>query len=157
MRALLSKRWIASWRLSLMSNTVGFSRRHAVIFGIAILIAVVHILRIGSYLEGELHDLYYSYFSDIVLPFTCYFLLCATEEQVPLLRHWQVKSAIAFLMPSIAETCQYFGISVLGSTFDPLDYLMYGIGALSAAAVDMQVFSRVFDFWTVEKTEVSVT
>ena len=117
-----------------------------------ILIAVIHIFRIGSYLEGELHDLYYSYFSDSVLPFGCYFLLCATEEQVPVLRRWEVKSAIAFLLPSIAETCQYFGISVLGSTFDLLDYLMYGIGALSAAVVDTQVFSRVFGFWTMEKT-----
>ncbi|MFN2166557.1 MAG: hypothetical protein ACK2U9_09890 [Anaerolineae bacterium] len=135
-----------------MSNAVGFSRRHAVVFSIMILIAVIHIFRIGSYLEGELHDLYYSYFSDSVLPFGCYFLLCATEEQVPVLRRWEVKSAIAFLLPSIAETCQYFGISVLGSTFDLLDYLMYGIGALSAAVVDTQVFSRVFGFWTMEKT-----
>ena len=135
-----------------MSNAVGFSRRHAVVFSIMILIAVIHIFRIGSYLEGELHDLYYSYFSDSVLPLGCYFLLCATEEQVPVLRRWEVKSAIAFLLPSIAETCQYFGISVLGSTFDLLDYLMYGIGALSAAVVDTQVFSRVFGFWTMEKT-----
>lgn len=135
-----------------MSSVVGFSRRRAVSFSIVILIAVVHIFRIGSYLEGELHDLYYSYFSDFVLPFGCYFLLCASESQMPILRRWEAKSAIAFLIPSIAETCQYFGIPVLGSTFDPLDYLMYGIGAISAAVVDTQVFSRIFDFWTMEKT-----
>jgi hypothetical protein len=135
-----------------MSNPIGFSRRLAVIFSIVILIAVVHIFRIGSYLKGELYDLYYSYFSDLVLPFGCYFLLCADELWMPILGRWEAKSASAFLIPSIAETCQYFGIPVLGSTFDPLDYLMYGIGAISAAVVDTQVFSRIFDFWTLEKT-----
>jgi hypothetical protein len=55
------------------------------------------------------------------------------------------------LLPSIAETCQYFGIPVLGSTFDPLDYLMYGMGAVSGVVVDTQVFSRMFGFWTKEK------
>ena len=135
-----------------MSNVVGFSRRYALIYSIVILIAVVHIFRIGSYLEGELYDLYYSYFSDFVLPFGCYFLLCANELRMPILRRWEAKSAIAFLIPSIAETCQYFGIPVLGSTFDLLDYLMYGVGAISAAVVDTQVFSRIFDFWTMEKT-----
>jgi hypothetical protein len=129
------------------------SKRRAVVFSIMALIAAVHIFRLGSYLQGELHAFYYSYFSDVIIPFGFYFLLCLTEQHVPVLRHWEVKLAIAFLTPSIAETCQYFGIPVLGSTFDPLDYLMYGIGALSAAVVDVQVFSRVFDFWTKEQPE----
>lgn len=68
-----------------------------------------------------------------------------------------MKAAIAFLLPSIAETCQYVGIPVLGSTFDLLDYLMYGIGAMSAVVVDTQVFPRIFAFWTMEKAEDSVT
>jgi len=118
-----------------------------------LLIAAVHILRVGSYLQGELYNFYYSYFSDVVLPFGGYFLLCATELQMPILRHWEAKLAIAFLMPSIAETCQYFGIPVLGSTFDLLDYFMFGIGAISAVIVDTQVFPRIFNFWTIEKAE----
>lgn len=133
-----------------MSNVFGSPRRLAVIFSIVVLIAVVHIFRIGSYLQGELYNFYYSYFSDFILPFGCYFYLCMTELQMPILRRWEAKLAIAFLIPSIAETCQYFGIPVLGSTFDPLDYFMYGIGAMSAVVVDTQVFSRIFDFWTKE-------
>ena len=134
-----------------MSNVLGSLRRLAVVFSIVALIAAVHILRIGSYLQGELYDFYYSYFSDFIIPFGYYFLLCANEPHMPFLRRWTVKLAIAFLTPSIAETCQYFGLPVLGSTFDPLDYVMYGMGAISAVAVDTQVFSRVFGFWTVEK------
>ena len=134
-----------------MSNVLGSLRRLAVVFSIVALIAAVHILRIGSYLQGELYDFYYSYFSDFIIPFGYYFLLCANEPHMPFLRRWTVKLAIAFLTPSIAETCQYFELPVLGSTFDPLDYVMYGMGAISAVAVDTQVFSRVFGFWTVEK------
>ena len=134
-----------------MSNVIGFSRRLAVIFSIVILIAVVHILRIGSYLQGELFNLYYSYFSDIVIPFGLYFLLCANEQWMPVLKRWEAKLAISFFIPSIAETFQYFGIPILGSTFDLFDYFMYGIGGILAAIVDAQVFSRIFDFWTMEK------
>jgi hypothetical protein len=118
-----------------------------------ILIAAVHIFRMGSYLQGELFNLYYSYFSDIALPFGCYFLLCTVEVPGPVLWHWEAKSAIVFLMPSIAETLQYFGVPVLGSTFDPLDYVMYAVGAISAALVDRQVFSRVFGFWITARAE----
>jgi len=136
-----------------MSNVVGLAKRLAVTFGIVILVALAHIFRVGSYLEGGWYDLYYSFFSDLILPFACYFMLSADEIWIPILRRWEVKAAIAFLIPSVAETCQYFGIPVLGSTFDVLDYLMYGIGVLFAVVVDTQVFSRVFGFWSVEKTE----
>lgn len=116
-----------------------------------ILIALAHILRIGSYLTGKLYDYYYSYFTDFILPLGFYFLLCAPERQLPILKHWGVKSAIVFLLPSIAETCQYFGIPVLGSTFDPVDYLMYAFGAMSAILIDTQVFSRIFGFWNMDQ------
>ena len=137
-----------------MNTLFGSPRRLGIIFCIVALIAVVHILRVGSYLQGESYNLYYSYFSDLILPFGFYFMLCANEPQIPILRRWEVKWAIAFLTPSIAETCQYFGMPLLGSTFDLLDYVMYGIGALSAVVVDTQVFSRLFGFWRIKKAEM---
>jgi len=136
-----------------MSSFIGNPRRRAVVFSIVILIAVVHIIRIGSYLQGELFSLYNGYFSDSVLPFGCYFPLCESELQMPILKHWEANLAIAFLKPSIAETCQYLGIPVLGSTFDLLDPFMYRIGAVSVVVVDTQVFSRIFGFGIREKAE----
>ncbi len=130
------------------TNVLGPSQRLAVIFSIVALVAAIHILRLGSYFQGELYNFYYSYFSDFILPFAFYFLFCLYELHAPILRHWQAKLAIVFLLPSIAETCQYFGIPILGSTFDPLDYFAYGLGAASAALVDVHVFARVFRFWT---------
>ena len=162
----------------MMFKYSGYLRRLAVIFGIVFLIAVIHIFRIGSYLQGESYKIYYSYFSDFILPFGCYFLLCLSEFQIPVLEgqdtlipvpeflsknnfiiripffsRWEGKVATAFILPSIAETCQYFGIPVLGVTFDPLDYFAYGIGAILAVVVDTQIFSRIFNFWNLGKTK----
>lgn len=136
-----------------MSNLITFPGRRAIVISIMMLIALLHILGPGRYTQGALYNFYYSYFSDLALPFGGYFLLCATELRMPILRRWETKLAIVFLMASIAETCQYFGIPVLGETFDPLDYFMYGIGAISAAIVDTQVFSRLLNFWTIEQTK----
>jgi hypothetical protein len=130
-----------------MSNDLTFSKRRTVIVCMMMAIAAMHIINPESYLKGDLSNYYYSYFSDLVLPFGCYFLLRLMENQVPILRRWAAKLAIAFMIPSIAETCQYFGIPVLGSTFDLLDYCMYGVGTISAALVDTQVFPRIFSFW----------
>jgi hypothetical protein len=125
-------------------------KRQAVVIGIMLLIAAAHIFRLGSYLPGELYNLYYSYFSDFIIPFGFYFLFCMSEQGLPWLRRWQVKLGVTFLLPAIAETLQFFGIDALGSTFDPLDYGMYAAGAACAAIVDTQVFPRLFDFWAAE-------
>ncbi len=130
-----------------MNNLGRFSGRHAIVVSIMILIALLHVVGPGRYTQGAFFDFYFSYFSDLTLPFGFYFLLCMAERDMPILRRWETKLAIVFLMASTAETCQYFGIPVLGETFDPLDYAMYAIGAISAAVVDTQVFSRVFAFW----------
>ena len=82
-----------------------------------------------------------------MLPFGFYFLLFFPERQLPVLGRWEVKAAVVFLASSFAETCQYFGLPVLGSTFDVFDYVMYALGTASAILVDTQVFSRTFKFW----------
>ncbi len=77
------------------------------------------------------------------MPFAAYFLLCASEAKWPWCKPWQVKLALAIVVPAIAETAQYFGIPILGSTFDPLDYCMYLVGATVAAFVDVQIVTRL--------------
>jgi hypothetical protein len=121
--------------------------RQAIVVGLMALIAALHIVGPGRYSQGELYRLYYSYFSDIAIPFAFYFLLCMAETSLPILKGWQVKAAVAFFLPSFAETCQYFGIPLLGSTFDPLDYLMYAIGVGAAALVEQWVFTPLIPFW----------
>ena len=130
-----------------MNATPRFSGRHAVVLSIMLLIAAAHIVGIGRHLQGELSALYSSYFSDIVIPFGYYFLLFLPGSQWRWVSRWETKASIVFLLPSAAETLQYFGVGLLGSTFDPLDYVMYAIGAISGAIVDTQVFGRTFSFW----------
>ena len=130
-----------------MNATQRFAARRGVVVGIMLLIAAAHVVGIGRYLQGELSALYSSYFSDIVIPFGYYFLLFLPESQGRFFSRWETKAAIVFLLPSAVETLQYSGVPVLGATFDPLDYVMYAIGAISAAIVHTQVFARAFGFW----------
>ncbi len=125
----------------------------ALVISIQLVIAAIHAFRLGQIFEGNLYNLYYSYFSDFILPFGTYFLLSANEYSIPFLRHWSVKALAVFSAATLAEILQYFGVYALGVTFDPVDILMYGCGVILAANVDTQVFSRMFKFWTFENSK----
>ncbi len=128
-----------------MSDTTVAARRRAVVVGINLAIAAMHVAPLGRGLRGHAHAFYHGYFSDLLIPFGFYFLLAQVDH--PVLRRWEARFFITVLVPSIAETCQYFGVPVLGSTFDVLDYLMYAFGALTAVVVDRQVLARVLGWW----------
>lgn len=119
--------------------------------GIMLIIAAIHAFRIGTYLHGEWYSLYYSYASDILLPFGVYYLLSINEFQFKFLQKWWVKVIIIFCAMTFSEIMQYFGIYFFGVTFDPLDILMYSIGALLAAYFDTQVFDKFIPSWNYNK------
>jgi hypothetical protein len=50
----------------------------------------------------------------------------------------------------VVETAQFFGAPLFGQTFDPLDYVMYAVGALLAVFLDVFLFPRLFSFWEPE-------
>jgi len=52
-------------------------------------------------------------------------------------------------MATLAEVGQYFGLYILGRTFDPIDIAVYAAGVMLAAVVDW-IFSIVFKFWKIE-------
>jgi len=118
-----------------------------VAIGVILLIAVIHIFRFGSYLSGRLFILYYSFFSDIVIPIAIYFLLCINDITLPFLKGWMTKAILVFLIAMATEIAQGFGIPLLGNTFDILDFVMFGIGTLIAVGLD-KLFSKVFSFWS---------
>ena len=124
--------------------------RTALIVSILLVIALVHIFRIGTYLRGSLFTLYYSYFSDIVVPFGMYFLLCLNDVYVRFLRDWRVKAMLVFGVASSTEVMQALGVPMLGQTFDPLDFVMFGGGVLLAVLVDTFLFDRFLPWWTLE-------
>ena len=118
---------------------------------IEVTIALIHVFRLGQLFSGLGYNLYYSYFSDIVIPIGAYFLLTLNESTFPFLHKWFIKAGIIFAFTTFAEICQLFGIEILGVTFDPIDILMYGIGVSIAAFLDVKVFTRYFGFWVITR------
>jgi len=136
-----------------------FNLRVRVIVGIIIMLtfAAIHGFRIGSYLNGNLYLYYYSYASDLMLPFASYFLLSMNEIQIRFLRKWYVKMIIVFSVMTFCEVMQLYGVYFFGVTFDLIDILMYGIGASSAAFIDKQIFERFIPFWKYDPEKKNCT
>ncbi len=120
---------------------------------IQLIIAAIHAFRLGQVFNGQLYVLYYSYFSDLVLPFGWYFLLCISDARIPVLRRWYVKAGIIFSLATLSEILQIFGIEILGVTFDPIDILMYGAGVSIAAFINVKILAPNLGFWVATKNE----
>lgn len=67
----------------------------------------------------------------------------ASEDKVVFQKKWWVKAGIVFLLVALAEVSQYFGLNILGRTFDPMDIIVYAVGVLTASLVDW-LFTIVF-------------
>jgi hypothetical protein len=110
---------------------------------INLIIAMVHIFRLGSYLNGKAYILYYSYASDIMIPIGFYFLLCINDQSIRILQKWYIKAILIFGLATITEILQAFDIYLLGVTFDPLDIFMFAIGILIAVFLDKYLFEKL--------------
>ncbi len=119
--------------------------KQLVIIAIQIPVALLHFVT-GEHYSGPFPDFVNGYLIDILLPFAAYFLMSNTEKEI--LKRWYIKFIIVFSIGFSVETAQYFGAPILGRTFDPLDYLMYALGASLAVIADLFIFSRIFNFWT---------
>jgi hypothetical protein len=92
-----------------------------------ILIALIHFFT-GSNYKGPYPEFVNGYLLDILVPFGFYFLLCLSK--FPLLKFWIVKSILVFGAASFVEIAQFFGVPIFGRTFDPVDFVMFGIGVV---------------------------
>lgn len=115
---------------------------------ILVVIALLHLLRVGTYLHDPLFALYYSYFSDMIVPLGMYLLLCLKDDQVPLLGDWRVKALVVFGVASSAEAMQAFGVPLLGRTFDPLDFVMFAVGVALAVVLDRVLLPGLLPRWS---------
>jgi len=119
-------------------------RKKVVITSIMILIALIHFFTGSSY-KGPYPGFVNGYLLDILVPFGFYFLLCLIK--FPLLKSWIVKSILVFGVASFTEIAQFFGVPIFGQTFDPVDFVMFGMGVILATILDIIVFPRIFGFW----------
>ena len=119
-------------------------RKKVVISSINILIALIHFFT-GSNYKGPFPEFINGYLLDILVPFGFYFLFCLIK--FPLLKSWIIRSIFVFGVASFVEILQFLGVPIFGRTFDPVDFVMFGIGVILATILDVIVFPRVFDFW----------
>ena len=133
-----------------MKCTLRIIRTKVVITSIMILIALTHFFT-GSNYKGPYPEFVNGYLLDILVPFGFYFLLCLIKFS--LLKSWIVRSILVFGVASFTEMAQFFGAPIFGRTFDPVDFVMFGIGVILAAILDIIVFPRIFDFWTPKAKE----
>jgi hypothetical protein len=123
-------------------------RKKIVIVVIALLVALIHFVKSGSYWGGPFALFWNGYMFDVIVPLGFYFLLCANEFSF--LKYWFSKAAFVFIVAAGVEIAQYFGAHILGSTFDPVDFIMFGIGVIMAIIFDVILFPRIFKFWRVK-------
>lgn len=128
-----------------MKGTHRIIRKKVVIISIMVLIALIHFFA-GINYKGPYPEFVNGYLLDILVPFGFYFLLGLSK--FPLLKSWIVKSVLMFGAASFTEIAQCFGVPIFGQTFDPVDFVMFGMGVILAAIFDIIVFPRIFDFWT---------
>jgi len=137
----------------MIQNDIRSTQRIRKIIGISVLtiIAIIHLFRVGNYFDGDFRIFYYSYVSDIIIPFGMYFLLCITELKMKIFQKWYAKAAFIIGLTTIAEILQLLGIYALGITFDPVDIIMYVLGVGVAVIIDRLLLKQFIPFWDLEK------
>ena len=114
--------------------------KKAVIVAIALFVAALHFV-VGPTYGGPARGFVNGYLIDLLLPFAVFLLTGLFEH--PLLRPAWSRGVAVFGVGAAAETLQAVGVRALGSTFDPLDYLMYAIGVVGGVAFEKGVISRL--------------
>lgn len=122
------------------------NRKKGVVLFIILIIAAIFV-RGAEWAGPAALRFFKSYFADIAIPFAYYMLLVLVEDHFRPFQKWQVKAISIFLLCSLSETLQYFGIYALATVFDWLDFVMYALGVALAAFVDRIIFTRLFRFW----------
>ena len=108
--------------------------------GIAVGVGLLHFAT-GQGYRGPLRPFVTGHLINILLPFAMYLVLGIADYAV--LRSRTARGAFVFGVGALTETMQYFGVPIFGRTFDPLDYLMFGIGVMGAAIFEWAVLSRL--------------
>jgi len=123
--------------MSPTTNQSPTNRKIIVVF-IAVAVGLLHFLTGPGY-RGPAPVFVNGYMIDILLPFAMVLVLGVADQS--LLRSRLARGGFVFAIGAIAETLQYFGVPIFGRTFDPLDYLMFGIGIGLAVVFERVVWS----------------
>ncbi len=114
--------------------------RKPVVVAIALGVAALHFVTGPGY-AGPFRAFVNGYLIDLLLPFAMVLVLGFVKLRW--IRSPLVRGLLVFGVGAATETLQYFGLTVFGRTFDPLDYLMFALGAGAAMVFEALVLSRI--------------
>ena len=113
-----------------------------IIVSISLFVGLLHFV-IGPDYQGIFRHFIRGYLIDILLPMNLYLLI-----QVSLRKNLSVNKAriigaiIIFAFGTLVEILQLYKIEFLGSTYDPLDIMMYLIGIILGIVIDLTIIDR---------------
>jgi hypothetical protein len=117
-------------------------RSRALIVALCLAVGGLHLVT-GPHYRGPWPDFVNGYLIDILLPMCVYLLAqLGLRERFSLRNSRLLGAAGTLLIGFSVETLQGLGYPVFGSTFDPLDYVMYALGAGLGLALDLRVLEK---------------
>lgn len=114
--------------------------RTPVVVAICLGVGALHLVTGPDY-HGPLRAFVTGYLIDLALPFSLVLLLGVGLASVPALARPLTRAGIVFCTGAAVEASQYAGISLFGRTFDPVDLLMYAVGAIAAVLFEHLAFA----------------
>jgi hypothetical protein len=114
--------------------------RKQVIVVLALLVGALHFVTGPGY-GGPFRAFVNGYLIDLLLPLVLYLLLSLVERPAVLSR--VARSLIVLAIGVTVELLQLLGVPLFGSTFDPLDVLMYALGVAGGIVLEVAVLSRL--------------
>lgn len=112
------------------------------IVGISLFVAFMHFI-IGPGYSGICKRFVSGYLIDLILPMNLYLLLqISLRKKVSVVKSRVVGAIFTFSFGVIVEILQLLKIKFLGSTYDPLDIVMYGIGIMIGLLIDYTIIDK---------------
>lgn len=113
------------------------------IVGISLFVALLHFI-IGPDYNGICKHFVRGYLIDLVLPMNLYLLLqISLRKNISIVKSRVIGALFTFSFGVIVEILQFLNIKFLGSTFDPLDIVMYAFGIMIGLLVDFTIIDKI--------------
>lgn len=121
-----------------MKNKISTS----IIVAISIFVGLLHFV-VGPDYHGIFRHFIRGYLIDILLPMNLYLLIqISARKKLTVNTARIVGAVIPFAFGTMVEILQLYKIKFFGSTYDPWDILMYGIGIGLGIVIDLTVIDR---------------
>jgi hypothetical protein len=112
------------------------------IVGLSLFVALLHFI-IGPDYNGIFKLFVRAYLIDLILPLNIYLLLqISLRKKFSVAKSRVIGALFTFSFGLTVEILQLFKIKFLGSTYDPLDILMYAIGIVAGLLVDCTIIDK---------------